>query len=165
MKFCVPIRCSVAVLCLALGSIKAAEEKTVKEKVSDAAETVRDKTAKATEAVVETTKEAWKKTKAFLSEDPKTHRDGASDRLKEIDREIAKLRSDSKAGKLSDRAYFQTRLSALTQHHDYAVKELNRAPKDKQAAGYDDARKKLDNTLEDLENALTEARGEIRNES
>jgi hypothetical protein len=165
MKSLVLVTCSAAIFCLAVDTIKAAEKKTVKEKASDAAETVKDKAAKVTEAVVETTKEAWKKTKAFLSEDAKTYRDGASDRLKEIDREIAKLRSDSKAAKLGDRAYFQTKLSALTQHHDYAVKELNRVPKDKQAAGYDDARKKLDNTLEDLENALAEARGEIRNES
>jgi hypothetical protein len=165
MKFRVPIACSLAVSLLAFGIIKAEDEKTLKEKTSDAAETVKEKTAKAAEAVVETTKEAWKKTKAFLSQDAKTYRDGASERLKEIDREIEKLQSDGKAAKLRARAYFKTRISALAQHHDYAVGQLNRLPKDKQTAGYDDARKKFDDTLEDLENALAQARSEIRNES
>ena len=146
-------------------AVKAEEEKTVKEKASDAAETVKDKTMKATETVIQKTKEAWKKTTAYLSEDAKTYRDGASERLKEIDREIAKLQSDSNASKLGGRGYFKTRVSALRQHHDYAVRELSQLPKDKQAAGYDKARKKFDDTVEDLDNAVAEARGEIRNES
>jgi transposase len=165
MKFRALITCSLAASFLAFGPIKAEEEKTLKEKTVDATETVKEKTAKAAETVIETTKEAWKKTKAFLSQDAKTYRDGASEKLKEIDREIEKLQSDGKAGKLRARAYFKTRISALAQHHDYAVRELNRLPKDKQTAGYDDARKRFDDTLEDLENALAEARSEVRNES
>jgi hypothetical protein len=53
---------------------------------------------------------------------------------------------------------------ALAQHHDYALKELERLPKDKKAVGYERARKEFDNTLEDLENAIAEARRETRNE-
>ena len=165
MKIRSLLTCSLAVFSLALATVKAEKEKPLKEKVSDAAETVKEKTSKATETVVEKTKEAWKKTKAYLSEDAKTYREGASEKLKEIDREIEKLQSDSNAAKLGGRGYFKTRISALRQHHDYAVSELNRLPKDKQAAGYDNARKKFDDTLEDLDNALAEARSEIRNES
>ena len=165
MKSLVLVTCTAAVFYLVVGPSNAAEEKTAKEKASDAVETVKDKTAKATDAVVEATKEAWKKTKAFLSEDAKAYRDGASERLKEIDREIAAVRSDSKAGKLAGRAYFQTRISALSQHRDYAATQLSRVPSDKENAGYDKARKQLDDTVEDLENALAAARAEIRNES
>jgi len=165
MKFRALLTCSFALFWLALPIVKAEKEKPLKEKVSDAAETVKEKTSKATETVIEKTKEAWKKTKAYLSEDAKTYREGASERLKEVERDIEKLQSDSNAAKLGGRGYFKTRISALRQHHDYAVSELNRLPKDKQAAGYDNARKKFDDTLEDLENALAEARGEIRNES
>ena len=165
MKFRALITCWLAVSCLAFGTIKAEEKKTLKEKASDATETIKEKTEKATETVIETTKEAWKKTKAYLSEDAKTYREGASERLKEIDREIAKLQSDSNASKLAGRGYFKTRISALRQQHDYAVQELNQLPRDKQAAGYDNARKKFDDTLEDLDNAVAEARSEIRNES
>ena len=85
MKIRSLLTCSLAVFCLALSTVKAEKEKPLKEKVSDAAETVKEKTSKATETVVEKTKEAWKKTKAYLSEDGKTYRDGASEKLKEID--------------------------------------------------------------------------------
>jgi len=81
---------------------------------------------------------------------------------------MAKLQSSDLIARPANRAtarIFRPGSLLLTQHHDYAVKELNRVPKDSQTAGYDDARKKLDNALEDLENALAEARGEIRNES
>ena len=159
------LTCSFVVFCLALTTAKAEEEKTAKEKASDAAETVKDKAVKATETVIQKTKEAWKKTTAYLSEDAKTYREGASERLKEINRDIAKLESDGNASKLAGRGYFKTRISALRQQHDYAVQELNQLPRDKQATGYDKARKKFDDTLEDLDNALAEARSEIRNES
>jgi hypothetical protein len=83
---------------------------------------------------VEQTRESWLKSKAYLSEVAATHREGAVERLKVLDREIGELEAESKSGKLQERVYFKTRVMALAQHHDYALKELEGLPKDKDAA-------------------------------
>jgi len=155
---------SIAIASLPLATAKSTEEKSLKEKAAEAAQTAKEEAARLTKKVVEQTRESWRKSKAYLSEVAATHREGAVERLKELDREIGELEAESKSGKLQERVYFKTRVMALAQHHDYALKELERLPKDKEAAEYARAREEFDNTLEDLENAIAEARRETRNE-
>src|SRR5215210_5735903 len=63
------------------------------EKTKEVAETVGEKTKDAADAVVRKTKELWKKTTAYLSEDRDTYRQGAREKLDELSKDIAELRS------------------------------------------------------------------------
>jgi hypothetical protein len=66
-----------------------------KRKAAEAAETAKEKAARLTKKAVAQTRESWEKSKAYLSELAATHREGAVERLKELDREIGKLEAES----------------------------------------------------------------------
>ncbi len=143
---------------------KSADDRTIRERIAQSADAVRDKLSALADRGVEQARKAWKQTQSFLSDSPDAHRQGAVERLADLDREIAKLEVASKHEWMRDREYFRTRLAALTQHYDYTLRQLERLPNDKTAEGYELTRKAFDNTLEDLENALDQARQETRSE-
>lgn len=157
-----PLFSIIALLLLADGTARAADDRTIRERFAQSADAVRDKLSALADRGVEQARKAWKQTQAFLSDFPATHRQGAVERLADLDREIAKLEAASKQEWMQDREYFRTRVAALAQHYDYTLRQLERLPKDKTAQGYELTRQAFDNTLEDLENALDQARQEIR---
>lgn len=101
---------------LALGlltTLPAAAQETerLKERAADAAEAIKATTLRAADLVAGKSREAWKKTQAFFSDDHETYRKGADQKLAELRAEIAELRIRTAGNK--DRPYFQTRLMAL----------------------------------------------------
>ena len=132
----------------------------IKEKSSEALETTKKKANEAAKTVSEKSKEAWRKTKAYLSQDPQTYRDGANQRLEELGSQIGKIEAESKDAELASRSYFDTRLKALGEHHEFAEKELSDLPRGEDFAH---ARKQLDYTIDQLETAADQAQSEVRN--
>jgi hypothetical protein len=63
-----------------------------KEKASEAWDATKDAAETATRFVTKESREAWAKTKAYLSTDPATYRQGATDKLKELDGKIGTRR-------------------------------------------------------------------------
>jgi len=132
-----------------------------KDKASDAIQATKDTTKKAAEAVARTTREAWAKTKAYLSDDPATYRRGADQKLNELGAEIATLRTHS-AG-IKDRTYFLTRVDALEQHHKYATNQLAALPQEEMRKGREGLpRKRIDVVLERLDDYVDLAQREAK---
>jgi hypothetical protein len=155
------IICALSVAAFAISAL--AQQTTgerAKEKASDVIEETKDTTKKAADAVATTTREAWAKTKAYLSDDPDTYRRGADQKLNELGAEIATLRTHSVG--IKDRTYFLTRLEALEQHHKYAAKQLAALPQEEVRKGREGLRKRLDIILERLEDYVDLARREAK---
>lgn len=150
------ISASMAVTVLAAEEKKTTTEK-VKETASDAAEAAKDATKRAVDVVATKTRQAWKKTQAYLSDDPAAYRTGATQRLHELSTEIAQLRD---AGGTSERPYWPTRVQALQQQHQYAMDQLVSMPRD--AKRRDVKRDQLDKTIEHLEDHIDIAQREMR---
>jgi len=131
-----------------------------KDKASDAIQATKDTTKKAADAVTRTTREAWAKTKAYLSDDPDTYRRGADQKLNELGAEIATLRTHS-AG-IKDRTYFLTRVDALEQHHKYATNQLAALPQEELRKGREGLRKRVDVILERLDDYVDLAQREAK---
>ncbi len=138
----------------------AQETKRLKERASDAAEATKDTAKKAADAVAKTTREAWAKTKAYLSDDPDTYRRGAAQKVNELGAEIAELRKHS-AG-IKDRTYFLTRIEALEQHHKYAANQLAALPQEEMREGREGLRKRIDVILAHLDDYVDLAQKEAK---
>ncbi len=152
-----------ALLSLPLGGF--AEEKTLKERGLDAVEAVRRETKDAADAASRTLREAWKDTKAYLSQDGAEYRAGASAKLDELSAEIDVMKKRAPSTRVGSRPYFATRLQALREHQDYARLELARMPADRDTAAYSAARKDFDHTIDSLEEAIDDAAQELRGEN
>lgn len=133
------------------------ETERLKRRASDAADAVKDSTERAVNVAAESAREAWAKTKAFFSNDPKTYRSGAEKKLDELGAEIADLQV--RGG--TERAYFQTQLKALEEQRQFARRQLTGLPPDEVQKGRDGSRKAVDQTLERLEDHLDIARREL----
>jgi chromosome segregation ATPase len=144
---------------LALPSLVMADDKTLPERASDAAKSVEHGTKEAAKAVVDATRNAWNSTKAYISPDPAEFREGAERKIKELAEDIDQLKSESK-GELASREYFGTRVKALREQLGFARNELRKLPDDKKE--FPDARKRMNNTLDGLEGAVSEAQKEAR---
>lgn len=138
----------------------AQETKRLKERASDAVEATKDTTKRAADAVARSTREAWQKTKAYLSDDPDTYRRGAELKLNELGAEIAELRKHS-AG-IKDRTYFLTRVEALEQHHKYAANQLAALPPEDIHKGREGMRKRVDLILARLDDYVDLAQKEAK---
>jgi ribosomal protein L20 len=146
----------VLLIALALPAIAlAAEEKTASEKVKETASDAADTAKEAAKTVAAKTRQAWNKTKAYFSENPTTYRQGARERLADLEKEIADLRE---AGVGSDRPYWATRLNALQEQHDYAKSQLSALPED--AKRRETKRAQLDTTISRLEQYVALAQKE-----
>ena len=148
-----------AVLAFSAEAQQTATERA-KDKASDAIQATKDTTKKAADAVARTTREAWAKTKAYLSDDPDTYRRGADQKLNELGAEIATLRTHS-AG-IKDRTYFLTRVDALEQHHKYATNQLAALPQEELRKGREGLRKRVDVILERLDDYVDLAQREAK---
>lgn len=142
-----------------------ADDRTIPEKIRDAAGNVIDKTKEVAhdtkDAVVGTarragraTRSAWGKTKAYLSDDIPVYREGASATLAGLAREIAEIKAQTPS---AAPAYFRTRLLALDQqfaHLEMRLSLLSREQLRERASG---PRWDFDRCLGDLEKAIDQA--------
>jgi len=135
------------------------DNKTLSQRASAAATSVEQGTKDAAEAVVNATTNAWNSTKAYITQDPAEFREGAERKIKELADDIDQLKGASK-GELASREYFGTRVRALHEQLAFARNELRKMPQDKK--DFPDARKRMNNTLDGLEGAVSEAQKEAR---
>ena len=131
----------------AFGEEEKTAAETVKEKASEAVEATKEGTKKVARTVAQTTRRAWKKTKAYFSEEPTTYRKGASDQLRDLGDEIARLKEQAPSG----RDYFGTRVQSLEQQHKYAEDELAALNEEDLKSAKESKRRKLNQTIERLE--------------
>jgi hypothetical protein len=154
----------VLITVLAMPSLSFAEETTLKGRAADAAETIKRDAKETADATAKAAREAWKTTKAYLSQDVGEYRKGAVKRLESVGDEIAALNMDATKESMADRTYFQTRVRALREHLEYARAELAKLPDNKDQKDYTSARRHFNRTLETLEDAADQARSEASNE-
>lgn len=155
----------VVLLCsLALVSASFAEEKPVSERASDAVDSIKRDTKDAANKAVRAAREAWRSTKAYLSQDPSEYRTGAMKKLEGFDGEIQTLTGEAQREPMVGRFYFQTRLKALREHLDYAKAEMAKLPENKDQKDYEAARHHFDRTLQTLEDAIDQAQSEAKPE-
>ncbi len=129
------------------------------ETIKNGLETVGEKTKEAVETVGEKTKEAWRKTRAYASENRATYGQGAREKLNDLKSEITQLRS--RRSEATDPEAFDRQLDTLSQQHATAKEELARV---KEAAGtkdYTAARKQFDTTIDKLEDGIAQARKQL----
>src|SRR5207249_3307318 len=130
------------------------------EKTKEAAETVGEKTKEAAVAVGSKTRELWRKTKAYLSEDRETYREGARQKLDELSKEIADLKS--RKSEAADRKSFEDKLDSLSRQHATAEKQLADLKKASDEKEYKEARKEFNKTVDAMEDNLADARKQLR---
>jgi hypothetical protein len=156
--FCTAI--ALATAGLGITSLATAEEKPTTEKVketaSDAVEATKEGAKRAAHTVAATTRQAWKKTKAYLSQEPTTYRQGASGQLNELKKEINQLK-EVNAG---DRDYFATRIHSLEQQHQYAEDQLAGLAVEDMKAAKESKRSRLNRTIDRLEDNIALAQKE-----
>ncbi len=145
-------------------ALVAAEEKSttekLKEKTSDAVEATKEGTKRAAHTLAKTTRQAWKKTKAYLAEDATTYRDGATKQVNELAAEISQLKARS--ARAGDRDYFATRVRALEQQHQYAEDQLTGLGAEDLKRGPESKRDRLDQTIDRLEDNVDLAQKEAK---
>jgi hypothetical protein len=130
------------------------------EKIKEAAETVGEKTKEAAETVAEKTKELWRKTQAYSSTNRETYRKGARQKLNELGKEIAELKS--RKSEATDPNAFASQLDTLSQQQATAKEELARMKKTTDEKDYADARKRFDKTIDEMEDGVAQARKKLR---
>ena len=152
----------------AAAALAFAEEKPVTEKLRDAAagavDTTKDVARDAKDAVVgaakragAATRSAWRKTKAFVSEDAPTYRDGAAQTLTDLGREIREVKAKLPA---SYPAYFHTRLLALEQQYEFLGGHLSKLSSEQIKMRTSRERYAFDQCVGSLEEAIDQAKDE-----
>ena len=142
-----------------------ADERTIPEKIRDAAGNVIDKTKDAAQdtkdAIVGAarkarsgTRAAWGKTKAFVSDEMPVYREGASATLAGLAREIAELKAQTPS---AAPVYFRTRLQALDEQHAHLAMRLSLLSRDQLRDRTSGPRWDFDRCLGDLERAIDQA--------
>lgn len=149
-----------AALCCGF-AVAADDQPSVSDRLKEAAREAGDALRRGADAVAQGAREAWDKTQAYLSDDPTTYRQGATNTLQEFGAEIAQFRQQS-AALAPDRAYYQTLLAALEQQRQYAAQQLAALSPEAIHAGREGPRRDLDNTMRYLEGHLDLARNELR---
>jgi hypothetical protein len=142
-----------------------ADERTIPEKIRDAADTVAEKTKEAAhdtkDAIVgaahevgRATRVGWHKTKAFFSDDMPVYHEGAHAILAGLSREIADLKARTAS---SAPAYFRTRLLALDEQHEHLTRHLAQLSREEIKDRSSAPRHDFDRCLGDLERAVDQA--------
>ena len=142
-----------------------ADERTLPEKVRNAAGNIVERTKEAAhdtkDVIVGTarhvgraTRVVWLKTTAYLGDDMPVYREGAHATLAGLAMEIADLKAQTPAGAP---AYFRTRLLALDQQHEYLAKGLAVLSHDELRDRSAGARYYFDRSVADLEQAIDQA--------
>ena len=151
---------TVTAAALLAGAAFAADPPTAAERLNDAASDAGNPLQRAGSVIAQESREAWTKTKAYLSDDPETYKKGATQKLQELRAEVARLRQNSAS--IKNRPYFQTRLQALEQQQQFAQQQLGALPSDEIRKGREGKRRGVDTTLERLEEHLDIAQKEVR---
>jgi hypothetical protein len=128
--------------------------------VKETAKTVGKKTKEAAETVAEKTKEAWRKTKAYASENHTTYRKGARQKLNELKSEITELRS--RRSEAADPEAFDRQLDTLRKQQATAEDQLARVKSTAGTEDYSEARKQFDTTIDEMEDGIAQARKQLR---
>ena len=155
---------TITILAASLAIAQAAD-RTIPEKARDAASTVAEKTKEAAhdtkDALVgaarhagRATRAAWAKTKAYLSDDVPTYREGAHATLAGLAREIADVKAVTPS---AAPAYFRTRLQALDQQHAHLAMRLADMTRQELKVRSSAAHQDFDQCLGDLERAIDQA--------
>jgi hypothetical protein len=147
------------------GAKKAGEKikegvETVGEKTKDAAETVAEKTKETAETVAKGAKKAWRETKAYASGNRATYRKGARQRLNELSKEIADLKT--RRSEAADPAAFDRQLETLSQQQATAKEQLDTMRKATNDQDYTEARKQFDTAIGEMEDSVAQARKQLR---
>ena len=93
------------------------------EKIKEGVETVAEKTKETGETVAKAAKKAWRETKAYASGNRATYRKGARQKLNELSREIADLKT--RKSEAADPAAFDRQLETLSQQQATAKEQLD----------------------------------------
>ena len=127
---------------------------TVVEKTKEAAHDTKDAIVGAARHAGRATRVVWGKTKAYLSDDVPTYREGAHATLAGLAREIAdvKARTPSAAP-----TYFHTRLLALDQQHAHLAMRLAELSREELRVRSSGPHQDFDQCLGDLEQAIDQA--------
>ena len=141
------------------------DDRSIPEKARDAAKTVAAETKEAAhdtkDAIVgaarhagRATRAAWAKTKAYLSDDVPTYREGAHATLAGLAREIADVKAMTPS---AAPVYFRTRLQALEQQHAHLAMRLADMSRQELKVRSSEAHQDFDQCLGDLEQAIDQA--------
>jgi hypothetical protein len=133
---------------------------TVGEKTKEAAETVGEKTKEAAETVAKESKKAWRETKAYASGDRTTYRKGARQKLNDLSREIADLKS--RRSDAADPEAFDRQLDTLNQQQATAKERMATMRRATTEKDYSEARKQFDTTIGEMEDGVAQARKQLR---
>ncbi len=150
---------------VATAFVAQANEKSITEKARDTAGAVVGKTrevARDTKDLVvgaarhagRATREAWGKTKAYVSDDMPVYHGGANATLASLAREIAGLKAQTPN---SAPAYFRTRLLALDEQHEHLAKRLALLSPEQFKDRASGPRYDFDQCVGDLEQAIDQA--------
>lgn len=142
-----------------------ADDRTIPEKVRNAAGNVAEKTREVArdtkDAIVGTarrvgrdTRAAWFKTKAYLSDEMPVYREGAEATLAGLGVEIAELRARTPS---AAPAYFRTRLQSLKEQHEHLAMRLGLLTREELRERSSGPRHDFDRCVADLEQALDQA--------
>jgi hypothetical protein len=132
---------------------------TVGEKTKEAVETVGEKTKEAVETVATGAKKAWKETKAYASSNRTTYRKGARQKLNELSKEVADLKS--RRSQATDPEAFDRQLDTLSQQQATAKEQLATMRKATSEKDYSEARKQFDATVGEMEDGIAQARKQL----
>ena len=150
---------------VAAAFVAQANEKSIGDKARNAAGTVVEKTKEVAretkEAVVgvarhagRATREAWGKTKAYVSDDMPVYHDGASATLAGLAREITDVKARTPS---PTPAYFRTRLQALDEQHESLAERLALLSPAQLKDRTSGPRYEFDQCIGDLEQAIDQA--------
>ena len=160
---------TIAILATAAFVVQA-EDKSLTEKARDTAGTVVEKTKEAArdtkDFVVDAARharraarEGWSKTKAYVSDEMPVYREGATETLAGLAREIAEVKAQTP---IADPAYFRTRLLALDEQHEYLEKRLALLSSGQLKDRSSGPRYDFDQCVSDLEEAIDQAKDGAR---
>lgn len=130
------------------------------EKIKEGVETVAEKTKETGETVAKGVKKAWRETKAYASGNRATYRKGARQKLNELSREIADLKT--RKSEAADPAAFDRQLETLSQQQATAKEQLDTMRKATSDQDYSEAHKQFDTAIGEMEDGVAQARKQLR---
>ncbi len=133
----------------------------LKEKTSEAIDATKAGTKRAAHSIAQTSRHAWKKTKAYFSEDTTTYREGADQQLIDLRAEISRLKKQS-ANVIGGRDYFATRVRSLEEQDQYINDQLAGLAAEDMKSARESKRSRLNQTIERLEENIALAQKEVQ---
>jgi hypothetical protein len=144
----------------AVGKETKAAAKAVGRTTKDTAKTIGRETKETAETVSEKSRQVWRDTKAYASEDRVTYHSGAGEKLHDLKSEIAELKS--RRSEAPDPEAFDRQLDSLSQQQTTAEGELARVKETAGTEDYPAARKQFNTTIDEMENGIAQAQKQLR---